>query len=870
MGVFGRMLPRLMGVVAVLAVSARASAVEATLVADAHVNSARPAANSGAISNLNVGAGYTALLQFDLSNLPAGTTASQVSRAVLRLYCNRAEAPGLVSVHPVTASWGEYSITYATLPTLDAATQVFQVSQAGSYVSVDVTALVQGWIADSSTNNGIGLTAGSATAQFDSKENDLTGHSPVLDVVFVSQGPAGPKGDTGVAGAAGPVGASGPAGPQGVVGPAGPQGLKGDPGTQGPVGPPGSIGPAGPMGPAGQAGPQGAPGTVGPAGSPGLIYQGNYSSTTNYGLGDVVLWQGASYVSLQSSNHGNTPSLSPGLWGVLTAQGPAGPQGLAGTPGPMGPQGPPGSVGPPGEQGPQGIQGIPGQAGAQGIPGTQGPQGLQGPMGPQGPAGPVGMTFRGPYSSTTNYSTGDGVLYGNSGYVSLTDGNHGNTPDQNPSAWAVFATGTQGAPGVTGATGTQGPMGPQGPPGPQGSQGIQGIAGPQGPTVANYTGNYSSATNYALHDAVSYNGSTYISLIAGNAGNTPSQSPAQWAVLAAQGIPGAVGPTGAQGPAGTQGATGATGPIGPQGPPVSFTGGWLAGRSYVIGDAASYAGGSYIALVANTGRQPDLSPTYWGVLAKPGTAGASGATGAQGPQGAQGPAGVNYKGAWSASTGYLANDAVFYGGSTYLALATNQGIQPDAAPAAWALLAQGGNAGATGPAGAAATLSIGTVTTGAAGTQANVTNTGTSTAAILNFTIPQGAPGIGGGGGGGGTSGIPYISMYHAVTFTNFYYSVNNPNGSTTETAPALTWVPDGCVATKLVVYSQQSNTVTVTLRSGPTGSMADTALSCVVASGASCTVTGSVAIAPQSFVDLNIRGASGTSAGVWTAVACD
>ncbi len=75
-----------------------AVAVEATLVADAHVNSARPAVNSGVISNLNVGGGYTALLQFDLSTLPTGTTAVQVSRATLRLYCNRMDTAGLVSV----------------------------------------------------------------------------------------------------------------------------------------------------------------------------------------------------------------------------------------------------------------------------------------------------------------------------------------------------------------------------------------------------------------------------------------------------------------------------------------------------------------------------------------------------------------------------------------------------------------------------------------------------------------------------------------------------------------------------------------------------------------------------------------------------
>jgi hypothetical protein len=38
---------------------------------------------------------------------------------------------------------------------------------------------------------------------------------------------------------------------------------------------------------------------------------------------------------------------------------------------------------------------------------------------------------------------------------------------------------------------------------------------------------------------------------------------------------------------------------------------------------------------------------------------------------------------------------------------------------------------------------VGTTTTGAAGTSASVTNSGTSSAAVLNFTIPQGASGGG-------------------------------------------------------------------------------------------------------------------------------
>lgn len=72
-----------------------------------------------------------------------------------------------------------------------------------------------------------------------------------------------------------------------------------------------------------------------------------------------------------------------------------------------------------------------------------------------------------------------------------------------------------------------------------------------------------------------------------------------------------------------------------------------------------------------------------------------------------------------------------------------------------------GEAGAQGPAGAdgsAATIRIGEVTTGAAGSQASVTNAGTANAAILNFSIPQGVagtPGIPGQDGEDGADGAP-------------------------------------------------------------------------------------------------------------------
>lgn len=116
------------------------------------------------------------------------------------------------------------------------------------------------------------------------------------------------------------------------------------------------------------------------------------------------------------------------------------------------------------------------------------------------------------------------------------------------------------------------------------------------------------------------------------------------------------------------------------------------------------------------------------------------------------------RGAWSNSVKYDFFDLVTNGGSSYICINTS------GAPAGtalsngtyWALLAEKGDTGAqgatgpTGPSGAAgtaATITIGTVTTGAAGTNAVVTNVGTATAAKLNFTIPRGATGATGPSG---------------------------------------------------------------------------------------------------------------------------
>ena len=101
-----------------------------------------------------------------------------------------------------------------------------------------------------------------------------------------------------------------------------------------------------------------------------------------------------------------------------------------------------------------------------------------------------------------------------------------------------------------------------------------------------------------------------------------------------------------------------------------------------------------------------------------------------------------------------------------------------------------GDTGLTGPAGtngtngSAATVAVGTVTTGAAGSSAIVTNAGTTSAAILNFTIPQGAAGTGGSSFSGNSDSVTegtanlYFTNERAQTannsrFTDVYVNIN-------------------------------------------------------------------------------------------------
>lgn len=71
--------------------------------------------------------------------------------------------------------------------------------------------------------------------------------------------------------------------------------------------------------------------------------------------------------------------------------------------------------------------------------------------------------------------------------------------------------------------------------------------------------------------------------------------------------------------------------------------------------------------------------------------------------------------------------------------------------------------GAQGPDGKAATITVGTVSTGEPGTQVSVTNSGTATEAILNFTIPRGEKGLQGDTGDAGKSATIKIGVVSAT-----------------------------------------------------------------------------------------------------------
>lgn len=502
-----------------------------------------------------------------------------------------------------------------------------------------------------------------------------------------------------------------------------------------------------------------------------------------------------------------------GEQGLQGPQGPQGPQGEKGDPGPQGEKGETGEQGPQGETGPQGPKGDTGDAGPQGLKGDtgdQGPQGLQGAQGDPGPQGPKG-------------DTGE--------------------------------MGPQGPKGDTGETGPQGPKGDTGDPGPQGPQGETGPQGPQGDpgkglSVLDY---YASTEDlqagvqapeagdaYGVGTAEPYDIYIY-SPTRGWVNNGPLQ-----------GAKGDTGPQGPKGDTGAQGPQGDPGPEGPQGDPGP------AGADGQPGQAATIQIGSVQTAVAGTPASVTNSGTSSAAVldfvipqGAMGPQGDKGETGETGPQGPAGPSGADGQdgapgaaatisvGTVTASDPGSAPQVTNVGSSSAAVLnfvlprgatgpqgpagadgaAGQQGPQGEPGPA--------GADGEQGPAGTAATISVGTVTASEPGSTPQVTNSGTSSAAVFNFVLPRGGQGPAGQDGAEGPQGPAGPNEVTTSTATNINGLLKG-NGTIVQAAVSGT------------DYATPSTAYTATL-SAP--AWAD-AVQTVSISGLSATANGTVGLA--------------------------
>lgn len=288
-----------------------------------------------------------------------------------------------------------------------------------------------------------------------------------------------------------------------------------------------------------------------------------------------------------------------------------------------------------------------------------------------------------------------------------------------------------------GATVVHGVTGPKGDKGDRGEIGATGPTGPQGKTGPSVVPSVDAngVMSFSLQDTAILPQSVSVRGPQGPQGVQGAQGPA-----GAQGIQGIQGVTGAQGPKGDQGEPGPAGATGPAGP---------TGAKGEKGDKGDKG---------ETGAQGPAGPT-----------GATGPAGPQGPTGAQGPAGAAGKDGTSLyiediySTLAALRNAIPAGNEKMYM------VQEDGECYVWSenagdWVSVGKLQGATGPQGPqgaqgvqgpSGTVSIGTVTTGPAGSAAAVTNSGTTENAVLNFTIPRGDKGEDGAKGEQGPQGEP-------------------------------------------------------------------------------------------------------------------
>lgn len=201
-----------------------------------------------------------------------------------------------------------------------------------------------------------------------------------------------------------------------------------------------------------------------------------------------------------------------------------------------------------------------------------------------------------------------------------------------------------------------------------------------------------------------------------------------------QGEQGPQGATGQTGPEGPQGPIGQTGPAGPEGPE---------GPEGKQGEQGPIGPQGPIGETGEKGDKGDVGPYYKPSVSQAGELNWTNNGGLENPQpvNIKGPAGNDGK------SPTIKLGTVHTGQPGTEATVVNTGTESDAVFVFTIPRGDKGEqgelglTGEQGETGQAATIAVGTVTTGEAGTDAEVTNAGTANAAIFNFVIPKGEKG---------------------------------------------------------------------------------------------------------------------------------
>lgn len=241
-------------------------------------------------------------------------------------------------------------------------------------------------------------------------------------------------------------------------------------------------------------------------------------------------------------------------------------------------------------------------------------------------------------------------------------------------------------------------------------------------------GEFNELTTYQKLDVVTYLGSSYMALQE-STGNLPTDE-TYFQKLAEKGVDGEPGKDGVNGVDGKDGVNGTNGVDGKDGTSIS---------SIVQTTTSTESGGTNVI----TATLSDGSTSTFNIM--------NGAKGEQGIQGVQGEAGATGKSAYQIwlDEGNIGTEADFL-----TSLKGEQGPKgktgatgPQGEQGVQGIQGPKGDTGETGPQGAigadgqSATITVGTVTTLDAGSNATVENVGTQTNAIFNFGIPKGKAG---------------------------------------------------------------------------------------------------------------------------------